>query len=181
MRPLSLLILTSIHTASSTPLYNTVFDSPPVRSRIVNARANLVPSGWDYLGCYADSGTRLLPIHLTSGNAMTRPSCLASCAAAGYIAGGVEFGDECWCSASRPAGTPLAESYCNMACTGPNSFDQTIAVTDLSLPQGTLRPHVVLPGVSTSMLERPVPPTSGAFPIPVLQGLFPSTLSHHLP
>ncbi|KAJ7612255.1 glycosyl hydrolase family 71-domain-containing protein [Roridomyces roridus] len=87
------------------------------------AAATSTPT-WTSLGCYVDNGSpRTLNngMHITSGS-LTTASCLATCANAGYLYGGTEYGSECWCASSLTSGVSSAPSGdCNMGCSGKSS------------------------------------------------------------
>lgn len=79
---------------------------------------------WKYAGCLRDDaeGVRALPyqIILTKNNSAT--NCISQCSAFGYSAGGMEYGNECFCgdpSDVSAAGVAFApESECDFGCTG---------------------------------------------------------------
>ncbi|KAJ6479618.1 copper radical oxidase [Mycena sanguinolenta] len=82
-----------------------------------------IPGSWSYQGCLMEAvGSRAIPwqnIYPTNNSATT---CLSQCAAFGYTAGGMEYGDECYCgdvSDVQAAGVKFApESDCNLPCPG---------------------------------------------------------------
>ncbi|KAJ7113633.1 copper radical oxidase [Mycena epipterygia] len=82
-----------------------------------------IPGSWSYQGCLMEAvGSRAIPwqnIYPTNNSATT---CLGQCAAFGYTAGGMEFGEECYCgdvSDVQAAGVGFAPaSDCNMPCPG---------------------------------------------------------------
>jgi len=74
---------------------------------------------WKFIGCQRDSTSERALHHLValSSPNMTVESCLDSCEAGGYVLGGVEFGDECYC------GNALLYAHgtsgdCFQACSG---------------------------------------------------------------
>ncbi|KAJ7020180.1 hypothetical protein C8F04DRAFT_1051154 [Mycena alexandri] len=74
---------------------------------------------WNSIGCQGDSTSARALKHLVAVASpnVTVESCLDSCAAGGYILGGVEFGDECYC------GNALLYAYgasqaCDKLCSG---------------------------------------------------------------
>lgn len=75
---------------------------------------------WQYQGCLLDSstGTRTLPYQLILSTNNTAVNCLNQCAAYGYMAGGMEYGQECYCGDQADvvaAGATLQpETDCNM-------------------------------------------------------------------
>ncbi|KAK3318863.1 WSC domain-containing protein [Apodospora peruviana] len=68
-----------------------------------------------YLGCFIDTGARVLPDNLLGADDMTAAKCAAHCADYSYF--GVEYGRECWCGNSPPKNA-APESECSMTCAG---------------------------------------------------------------
>ncbi|KAJ7472198.1 WSC domain-containing protein [Mycena latifolia] len=90
---------------------------------------------WKSIGCEGDSTSARALKHLVAVASpnMTVESCLDSCAAGGYILGGVEFGDECYC------GNALLHVYgasqaCDMPCSA-NASEYCGGPTALNLYQ----------------------------------------------
>ncbi|KAK7047617.1 hypothetical protein VNI00_006385 [Paramarasmius palmivorus] len=86
------------------------------------AQSTNLSGKWSYDGCYTDNPTRVLPWKIVWGNNNTVSSCLKRCAAFGYTAAGLEFGEECHCGdssdiASRD-GQKVPESECSIVCSG---------------------------------------------------------------
>ncbi|KAF2100795.1 copper radical oxidase [Rhizodiscina lignyota] len=87
-----------------------------------------LPGDWQYVGCISDNsiGNRSLPwqLILTSNNSAS--TCLKQCSDFGYTAGGMEFGDECYCGdpgdVAAAGATTEPESDCNMPCSGNFTF-----------------------------------------------------------
>jgi hypothetical protein len=90
-----------------------------------------IPGNWTYQGCYSDNvgnpQQRALfwQIILTTNN--SAPNCLGLCAKYGYMSGGMEYGDECYCgdaeTLAASGSTQQPESDCNTACPGdPNTL-----------------------------------------------------------
>ncbi|KAF8154337.1 hypothetical protein K438DRAFT_1777969 [Mycena galopus ATCC 62051] len=72
---------------------------------------------WKSIGCQGDSTSGRALHHLVASPNMTVESCLDTCVAGGFILGGVEFGEECYC------GNALLYVYgtsgeCDMPCAG---------------------------------------------------------------
>ncbi|KAH7126789.1 hypothetical protein B0J11DRAFT_526490 [Dendryphion nanum] len=85
-------------------------------------RTNL-PGSWSYTGCLSDDGQqRALPYQLILTKNNTANNCIAQCSAFGYNAGGMEYGDECYCgdvSDTVAAGARLvADTECQFSCPG---------------------------------------------------------------
>ncbi|XP_037931345.1 xylosyltransferase oxt [Teleopsis dalmanni] len=73
------------------------------------------------IGCYRDEKeVRLLPdyfINLKTSNSPTH--CVQICVQSGFPYAGVQYGSECFCGVEAPpTGAKLADSSCNMKCTG---------------------------------------------------------------
>lgn len=83
-----------------------------------------LPGNWQYQGCLKDQPIpRVLPYEiLTMVNNATISDCLNLCAEYGYSAGGVEFGNQCFCGDDSDrvnAGVPFRpEADCSVACPG---------------------------------------------------------------
>ncbi|THG96101.1 hypothetical protein EW026_g5677 [Hermanssonia centrifuga] len=80
-----------------------------------------LPGNWSYQGCLKEiDGGRVFPNQLINSTGNTVEWCLNQCAAFGYPAGGMEFGDECYCGDVSDAqqSTFDVESECNIACAG---------------------------------------------------------------
>ncbi|KAL7410783.1 glycosyl hydrolase family 71-domain-containing protein [Mrakia frigida] len=84
------------------------------------------PSGWSLVGCVTEgtAGARVLPSYSAQGlSSLTVESCLATCASMAYTYGGLEFGEECYCSDTLDNGGGLTSTStnCNKPCTGDSS------------------------------------------------------------
>jgi hypothetical protein len=84
-------------------------------------------NGFSYVSCYTDSASARVLTHVahndqTSKN-MTVEFCTSTCAAAGFVYAGVEFGGECYCDnqlasgAASVSGNPV-DSGCDIECNG---------------------------------------------------------------
>ncbi|KAL8771537.1 MAG: hypothetical protein Q9209_002979 [Squamulea sp. 1 TL-2023] len=74
-------------------------------------------------GCYPEltQGRLLSGATYTNKTSMTVESCVNFCAASGATYAGLEYGQECYCGKSIPAGRQATDqSRCNMLCTGNN-------------------------------------------------------------
>ncbi|KAF8341317.1 uncharacterized protein EI90DRAFT_1719489 [Cantharellus anzutake] len=85
-----------------------------------------LPPGWSSLGCYTDdTNNRALKGYSTSVSYNTPGWCINTCASQGYTYGGVEFGQECYCSNSitttSTTGVATSASDCSMPCSGDSS------------------------------------------------------------
>ncbi|KAI9833274.1 MAG: hypothetical protein M1826_000187 [Phylliscum demangeonii] len=82
-----------------------------------------LPGAWQYQGCLTDSGNpRTFPWQLILTNNNSATNCLSQCSTFGYNAGGMEYGDECYCgdvANIATAGATLApEADCSTPCSG---------------------------------------------------------------
>ncbi|KAH8892639.1 galactose oxidase [Thozetella sp. PMI_491] len=81
-------------------------------------------ANWTYQGCIQDAinGQRTFFWQLFFPNVMTPLMCLDKCAAYGYMAAGLEYGDECYCGDPGDVATAgaqkVADSQCNVICAG---------------------------------------------------------------
>ncbi|KAI5866960.1 putative glyoxal oxidase [Durotheca rogersii] len=79
---------------------------------------------WTYQGCYEDNVNekRTLFWALSFPGTMTPEICLDKCASFGYAAGGLEYGNECYCGdpldVDASGATQRPESECNVVCAG---------------------------------------------------------------
>ncbi|WWC92056.1 uncharacterized protein L201_007010 [Kwoniella dendrophila CBS 6074] len=77
-----------------------------------------LPSGWSEVGCMVDDqSNRALNGGSSTSSTNTVNSCIASCAAKGFVYAGVEYGQECWCGSASSKLVP-ASSGCDVACAG---------------------------------------------------------------
>ncbi|KAK0736199.1 WSC domain-containing protein [Apiosordaria backusii] len=67
------------------------------------------------LGCFVDSGSRVLPSKIISTHDMTAAKCAINCA--GYDYFGTQWSSECYCGSNAPT-DPAPASECNMPCSG---------------------------------------------------------------
>ena len=82
-----------------------------------------LPGSWKYQGCLVDDGVKhTFPYQLINTQNNTATSCLKRCSGFGYMSGGMEYGNECYCgdySDIVAAGYGFApEVDCNMGCSG---------------------------------------------------------------
>ncbi|VDB83101.1 unnamed protein product [Peniophora sp. CBMAI 1063] len=82
-----------------------------------------LPGQFKYVGCLAEPGAqRVFPYQIINTNNNSATACLTQCAAFGYPAAGMEFGDECWCGdvadIAQNGGTMAPETDCNAPCSG---------------------------------------------------------------
>ncbi|KAK3940061.1 glyoxal oxidase-like protein [Diplogelasinospora grovesii] len=79
---------------------------------------------WAYQGCVEDNVNqqRTFFWQLYFPNTMTANQCLSRCAQYGYMAAGLEYGDECYCgdpaNIAAQGATFRPESECNVVCAG---------------------------------------------------------------
>ncbi|KAF8534900.1 putative glyoxal oxidase precursor [Trichophaea hybrida] len=91
------------------------------------AQNTSLPGNWKYQGCLLDDAVaRTFPYQIILTNNNTATNCLTQCSTFGYGAGGMEFGDECYCGDATDvtnAGRTLQpETDCNVACSGNASY-----------------------------------------------------------
>ncbi|KAH8201579.1 hypothetical protein TruAng_004271 [Truncatella angustata] len=79
---------------------------------------------WTYQGCYSDNlnNKRTLPWQLYFPGTLTASNCLYQCGQFGYMAAGMEYGEECYCGDPGDivaiGATKQAETDCNLPCAG---------------------------------------------------------------
>jgi len=87
-----------------------------------------LPGNWQYAGCYSDNvnGKRALfwQIILTNTNSAT--NCLSKCSEYGYMAAGMEYGNECYCGDAdvliESGSTLQPEANCAVLCSGDSNY-----------------------------------------------------------
>ena len=95
----------------------TVLDPP-------KAQKSGLPTGWNYAGCISEgtNNRRALQYQLILPQTNDAQNCLVQCSTYGYTAGGMEYGEECYCGdAGDPfanGATTVAETECATACPG---------------------------------------------------------------
>ncbi|KAL1955708.1 hypothetical protein VTO42DRAFT_8180 [Malbranchea cinnamomea] len=83
-----------------------------------------LPGSWEYQGCLEDNvnGKRTFPYQIVDPDNTTATNCLSRCAMFGFGAGGMSYGEECFCGDVGnidAAGAELVpEERCNMVCSG---------------------------------------------------------------
>jgi hypothetical protein len=80
-----------------------------------------IPGQWTYAGCFSEpNGARMFPYQNIYTNNNSAVGCLGQCAAFGFPAGGMEFGQECYCGdvSDIATGAPAAQGDCDMPCSG---------------------------------------------------------------
>ncbi|KAI4254185.1 MAG: hypothetical protein LQ352_003232 [Teloschistes flavicans] len=82
-----------------------------------------LPGKWEYQGCISEPANGKIwkyQINLPQNNSATE--CLSRCAQFGFMAGGMEYGQECYCGdvvdIQNNGGAVKAESDCNTVCPG---------------------------------------------------------------
>ncbi|KAI8811253.1 WSC domain-containing protein [Cladochytrium replicatum] len=82
----------------------------------VTIKKTLLPSAWNYQGCYADQAApnRVLGAYsFSSESAMNVTYCVTECSQRGYNFAGVEYQRECWCDRQlQRSPAPTADSQC---------------------------------------------------------------------
>lgn len=81
-----------------------------------------LPGQWVYQGCLSEPapGSHYFPYENDWTNNNTVEACLNQCAAFGYPAAGLEYGEQCFCGDVSDVvdGTFVSDSECNMPCSG---------------------------------------------------------------
>ena len=78
-------------------------------------------STWSYQGCWREpsDGSRLFPNSVGYSGDMTPGKCMEACKAQNFGFAGLEYGRECYCSATAPDNTTKSNwQPCDMACPG---------------------------------------------------------------
>ncbi|KAH8816323.1 putative fungistatic metabolite [Xylogone sp. PMI_703] len=87
-----------------------------------------LPGSWTYQGCYTDNvnDKHALFWQIVLTNNATATNCLNLCAEYGYMAAGIEYGDECYCGDSSAlvasGSTKAPETDCQVPCSGDNNY-----------------------------------------------------------
>ncbi|KAJ7026857.1 hypothetical protein C8F04DRAFT_101644 [Mycena alexandri] len=78
---------------------------------------------WKSIGCQGDSTAARALHHLVTGSSanMTVEICLDTCAAGGFILGGLEFGRECYCGNALLYVYTVPQGNCVLPCAGKSS------------------------------------------------------------
>jgi len=100
-------------------VYSTI-SPPPVLPVPIVQMTNL-PGSWKYSGCIVDSALdRTFTYQIINATANDVESCLLSCSKFGYGAGGMEYGQECYCGdvADTVGHAVQPDSECNVPCPG---------------------------------------------------------------
>ncbi|KAM0253586.1 hypothetical protein ACHAQJ_007214 [Trichoderma viride] len=83
-----------------------------------------VVGNWTYQGCYADNINQVHTFFWQNifADTMTPEQCLNQCAEYGYMAAGLEYGQECYCgdpeNIKTAGSTKMPETDCNVPCPG---------------------------------------------------------------
>ncbi|MCJ1475830.1 hypothetical protein MMC13_004494 [Lambiella insularis] len=82
---------------------------------------------WQYQGCITENTTqRVFTYQIINTNNNDAQNCLTQCQAFGFGAGGMEYGDECYCGDSRDVITAnsavVPDAQCNVLCSGNASY-----------------------------------------------------------
>jgi hypothetical protein len=81
-------------------------------------------SDWTYQGCITDGGegARVFPWKLANATGNSPEWCLGKCLEFGYMAAGMEYGEECYCGdldgVEKSGSTQAPESDCSTPCPG---------------------------------------------------------------
>ncbi|KAI0641646.1 hypothetical protein C8Q79DRAFT_918971 [Trametes meyenii] len=127
-----------------------------------------LPGQWQFKGCLQEpNNARVFPYQNIYTNNNTVEACLNQCAAFGYPAAGMEFGDECWCGditdVQNNSGGFVDESLCNIACSGDpihlcggearlQLYEWNGIMNDWHTPANTGRYEFFVPGVVVPLM-----------------------------
>jgi len=107
------------------PGYLTIYSrGPPQTFQPPVVQTSGLNGTWTYQGCYNDNinNARTLPWQLRFPGTMTASTCLYQCGQFGYVAAGLEYGEECYCGdpldITTAGSTKQPESDCNIVCAG---------------------------------------------------------------
>ncbi|KAI0018314.1 putative glyoxal oxidase [Xylariomycetidae sp. FL0641] len=107
------------------PNYLTVWSlGTPVTYQVPRTQTDGLNGTWTYQGCWSDNvnNVRTLPWQLFFDDTNSAWTCLSACAAYGYSAAGMEYGEECFCgdpiNIEQSDTTLRPESECNQVCSG---------------------------------------------------------------
>ncbi|MCJ1315893.1 hypothetical protein MMC15_001213 [Xylographa vitiligo] len=86
-----------------------------------------LPGSWTYSGCITENTTqRVFRYQIINANNNTATNCLTQCSNFGFGAGGMEYGEECYCGDSRDliaaGSTVQPDASCNVPCSGDASY-----------------------------------------------------------
>ncbi|CAF9930825.1 MAG: hypothetical protein HETSPECPRED_007720 [Heterodermia speciosa] len=87
-----------------------------------------LPGSWTYKGCITEgtNNNKVWKYKIINSAGNTATSCLTQCSNFGFMAGGVEYGEECYCGdideIAAAGSTAAPESDCNTACSGNSDY-----------------------------------------------------------
>jgi hypothetical protein len=99
----------------ATPVPGTV--SLPNSQMLMFTPAGVPAPQGTYLGCYNDTGSRVLNGYYYSSGSMTVESCVATCNAQGYAYAGAQDGSQCFCG-NGPYNSAGQGNACSYTCSG---------------------------------------------------------------
>lgn len=118
-----------------------------------------LPGSWEYAGCWTDSvvNARALGNQRVSQN-NTATFCLSACSKYGYMSGGMQYGEECYCgdhdTMVASGSTQRPESECNIACTGNKEY---------ICGGGNRNSYYRWTGTTLNTFNRPTGPAAGSY------------------
>lgn len=106
---------------------STYSNAPLKITPIPSTQKTGLPGSWKYSGCIVEGNAgRIFKYQLILANNNSATNCLTQCSNFGYGAGGMEYGEECYCGDSRDlqtAGATVApDTDCNVPCSGDPSY-----------------------------------------------------------
>lgn len=142
-------------------------------------------------GCYTDSVHARIMTPISVEGSMTVEKCIDACAASSYTVAGVEFGAECYCTATLPAESLKATDNCNVPCAGDpahlcggadrlNVYQHQAPVTSTTSTVSNTETSTLTPEIQTSAstdmsVSTPLPTATSVpeeRPLPVNLGCF---------
>jgi hypothetical protein len=102
---------------------NVYYDSSITPIVATQIKKTGLPANVQYLGCYSDSYTRILPVKLQGWGTPSFEVCHSLCSDANYPYSALEYGQECWCGdkfnlTNAIYSGNMETNMCNMQCNG---------------------------------------------------------------
>jgi hypothetical protein len=117
----------SAETCGSGGHLNIYSNGPPPAFQPPTAQTRGLDGAWSYQGCALDNvnQVRTFSWQLIYSGTLTPNICLTQCALYGYMAAGLEYGDECYCgdpaNMATTGATFVSDDQCNVVCAGNGS------------------------------------------------------------
>ena len=104
---------------TNTPVPGIVNLTNPQTLTFIPTTSSITPAG-TLLGCFNDTGNRVLNGFSFSSGGMTVEACVAACGSRGYAYAGAQDGNQCFCG-SGSYSSAGSGNLCNMTCSGNSS------------------------------------------------------------